>query len=176
MKNSIQKNTITLFIILIVVVIINIGFYFLTMSQYGQMQSNITQSRMAQQENSELTKLGSEIKTIREDLKRLSTRIIASDGDVAFIENIEKLARSQGASISVDDVKYEDMPGQENIQYLKVVAVVEGDWKNVYSALKLIETMPYKLEFKSVFLNFNTTTKKAGVWSASISLRAYKMK
>lgn len=176
MKNNIFKKLISHSILLVIVITLNIGFYLVIKSKLSDVQNRIRESRVTSEENAALNKLASSIDAVKSDIERLNSRLVAKDGEVLFLENIERLARSQGNTITVNDAKYEEIEGQKQIQYLRIALVVDGSWSSTYSFIKLLESMPYKIEIDSVFLNYDTQAKSSGVWNTAISLRTIKEK
>jgi hypothetical protein len=88
------------------------------------------------------------IQNISSDIDRINNSIVAVDGDVQFIENLESIAKNEGLSISIDSLLIEDDPSFSNneITTLKVKAKAEGSWAGTYSFLAQIESLPFKVK------------------------------
>ena len=91
------------------------------------------------------------IKNSKSDITFVNNSIIATDGDVSFIEDLEALGRSEGLSVSIDSLIYEDDPSlaSSTVTTLKIKAKTSGSWSGNYRFLEEIESLPFKVKVNS---------------------------
>ena len=88
------------------------------------------------------------IGSINQDIIRIDNSIITKDGDVAFIENLELIAKSNGLTLNIDSLVFEDdtkLTGA-GLTTLKIKAKTTGNWSNTYRFLSQIESLPFKIK------------------------------
>lgn len=79
-----------------------------------------------------------------EELKKIDTYFIASDGVVNFLEELESFGRISSASVEVNSVSVEDGEGTASLPYnrLRIEFVSEGSWSALMRLISLLETFP----------------------------------
>ncbi len=79
---------------------------------------------------------------------QINNSIVASDGDVHFIESIESIAKNNGIGITIDSLTLEDDPVFQgsNIVSLKIKAKTQGSWAGNYAFLTQVESLPFKIK------------------------------
>lgn len=133
-----------------------------------------------------LTKTEKLIEDIGSDLEKINSQIISKDGDVAFIERLEKMARDNGLEISIDSLDIQDEKNieSEEITTLKIRAKTKGRWDGTYKFLSQMEVMPYKLSIND-FSFINTTdipasgsrpVNPSANWQSSFEIQVLKYK
>jgi|SRR3989344_1597178 len=118
------------------------------------------------------------------EISSVSGSIIQSDGDVDFIENLEKEAKNNGLSITISSLVFEDDPLLEKNQLasLKITAKTKGSWLGNYRFLTYIESLPFKVKINKFVLAKNTSTDlgvgSAGpsLWESAFEIRVLKYK
>jgi hypothetical protein len=123
-------------------------------------------------------KLRDDMKTLERSLKAidkertlLQTHFAQSSDVVPFLNMIEKLAKSVGATAEVLVVKVlQDAPG------LAVEIKALGSFASVYKFLTLLENSPYELEFTSIDMQKPDTLDangkiKTSQWSATLQVK-----
>lgn len=122
------------------------------------------------------------IATAGGDIDRLSSRIVAKDGTVAFIEMIEGLARGAGLKITVDAVNYTDSTDKEHFENLNLNVATQGSWNATNKFLALLETLPYKVTITQTGLSEETGAAGAipdmysAQWNGAFSFSVIKYK
>jgi len=102
---------------------------------------------------------------------------IASDGDIAFIENLESLARSNGLDIQIDSLLFESSAtlASSSMTAFKVKAETKGSWAGTHKFLIEMESLPIKIKIN----NFSTSVDPEDanrVWQSSFEIKALKYK
>ena len=127
------------------------------------------------------------IQGISSDIDRINNSIIAKDGDVGFIENLESLAREVGLTMEIDSLVLVDNPefASSSIVTLKIRAQVSGNWVGTYRFLAQLESLPLKIKINKFDLR-NTTieispdVKKSGssnnVWQSAFEIDVLRYK
>lgn len=113
------------------------------------------------------------LKDIQPDLDKLSSRLVASEGAVPFIDTIETLARETGLAITTQSISQAQAPeGADTFERLQLVLSTDGSWSSTYKFLTLLETLPYKITLKST----SFTREDAGTATVSTSTKAKNWK
>ena len=119
------------------------------------------------------------IETDNTDISRINNSIIASDGDLKFIEDIESLAHQNDLLINIDSLSIDKVPNSSTVVFLKVRAKVIGSWDSNYTFLAKLESLPLKVKIERIDLN-NTRSeldnKKISEWQDTIDIRVLKYK
>jgi len=89
------------------------------------------------------------IESLTPDLDRVNSSVIAKDGDVKFIEDLETMAKSNGLKITIDSLMLENnnptLVGS-GLTVLRVKAKTEGNWSGTYTFLSELESLPLKIK------------------------------
>lgn len=126
------------------------------------------------------------IENISSDLKKVDSYIVARDGDVGFIEELESLARENGLTISIDSLSVEDSKDLEasGVTTLKIRAKTKGRWSGTYTLLSQLESLPYRISVNN-FSAVDTTdipvggkrpTTPSSNWQSSFEIQVLKYK
>ncbi len=105
------------------------------------------------------------------DINKVSNSIVATDGDIVLIEQIESSARSQGITISIDSLSIEDDPllAGSQMTFLKIKAKTKGSWGNTYQFLGEVESLPYQLRIEHFDMLNSQSISDGGSPSAPIT-------
>ncbi len=124
---------------------------------------------------------------LRELAKKVSTKIVARDGIVGFLENIESTARAYDMEILVRGVDVRAR-SEENTkdtkEFVQLSLETRGSWQNNMKFVHFLEHLPYKVELRNVtFTKLADTLDADGkvipttrTWRAEIILVALKFK
>lgn len=125
------------------------------------------------------------IQNINSDIDRINNSIVATDGDVKFIEGLEAIARSEGLSVTIDSLGIEDSVALDasGVTNLKLRAKTKGPWSGTYAFISQLESLPYKIKINSFGIQSDggeTTAdgKKLSVpqWQSSFEIQVLKYK
>ncbi len=123
------------------------------------------------------------IENLNTDIDKMNHSIISKDGDVAFIESLEKIAKDNNISIDIDTIDVSDEPSTpaSGITILHLKAKTKGEWKGMYTFLSQLESLPYKVKITQFILTnvskSATDTEKASTsWQSSFDIRVLKYK
>lgn len=126
------------------------------------------------------------VKDSEADIKKIDDSVVAKSGDVAFIEQIESLAKNHNLNISIESLNLTSDPKLENtsIATFKIKASVDGLWSDIYMFTSEIESLPIKVKINKFSLKNkdeipSDRTKAVGLgksWRSSfeISVLEYK--
>ncbi len=124
------------------------------------------------------------IEDIEPDIAKINNSIVNSNGDVAFIENLESIARSYNLSIQIESLTIENDPKNESnpVSTLKIKAKIDGSWANAYVFLSELESLPFKLKINKFnfissgeVLSVDKTSSNIG-WQALFEISVLKYK
>lgn len=183
-KSTTKKITIILAICMLVAIILLYGFFWMirsNMTKTVDYQNKIEEQLVAEATAKEFK---ASIEEIGPEIQRLTARIVEAEGYVEFIEMIESEARRLGISIEVVSATEGKHPSPEQFGVLKLDLRTQGSWKETYTFLGLIETLPYKLTLNSFTINsqpdFRTTSTtpvtSGSVWYGTYSLDVVRFK
>ncbi len=117
--------------------------------------------------------------TTQPDIDNLRNFFVKKQGEVDFIEFVEKTARDQGLEIKINSVSL-DAPtslATHGMEYLVLRVEVKGTWLSVWNFSKLLPTLPYSVDVNSIAL-FSTPAEKDKpvIWRGVYSIRVLKQK
>ena len=121
------------------------------------------------------------------DIARINNSIIPNDGDVEFIENLEKMARENNLLIEINSLVFENNSAfaSTSLTLLKINAQTKGDWLGSYTFLNQIESLPIKVkikrfDFTNSILETNSDITKSiksnSVWQSTFEIFLLKYK
>ena len=90
------------------------------------------------------------------DIANINNSIIASGGEVQFIESLESIAKGNGLLVVIDSIVSDDNPKSvsNSVSNLKIKAKMKGSWIGTYRFLAQIESLPTKIKInKFSFIN-----------------------
>jgi Tfp pilus assembly protein PilO len=180
-----KKLCITLFAILLIA-LVGCGVFWMiiirTVQSVYTAEARALEAKAEQQEEQTVKKMMQEIGP---DIETLKTRVIGSNGTVAFISSVESLARAAGVQVTINavEVKEADLE-KEKFEQLALSINSEGTWKQVHTFLSMLESMPYKLRIETMNLTQNLYTEPRAsstpstviVWTGETSIKVLKRK
>jgi len=125
------------------------------------------------------------IENLSSDMDSVNNYIISNSGDVEFIESLESMADSNGLTIKISTLGFEEdvKLKPSNITILKMKADIEGSWKGMYMFLEQLESLPFKTKISQFnFTNssgsFGSDVNKSNIrqWRGSFEIRVLKYK
>jgi hypothetical protein len=122
------------------------------------------------------------LENVSPEITKIKSRVVEANGTVAFITNLESLAREIGASLTISSVVEKPATKEgENFEYLTLSLAVHGSWNQVYRLLEIIESLPYKTSISAVSFNQTVTTTEKDKspqsrWDEKITLQVLKKK
>lgn len=125
--------------------------------------------------------------SIAPDVANIKNSILSSDGDVKFIEDIERIARADGLSINIDSLSFQEDPvaTANGVVVLNLKAKTTGSWAATYTFLKQIESLPLKVKVKSfglsdtigdISIDASEPPKPTDKWQSSFEINVLKYK
>lgn len=101
----------------------------------------------------------------------LTNYFIDSENVVAFIEELEGLAKKQNLGMSVRTV---DTPnktvGERTYPIVQITFIVEGSWSNVMSFVYFVENLPYRLSIENSKFSSLTKDGTTTTWTGSFTV------
>jgi Tfp pilus assembly protein PilO len=181
-----MKHTLTTRL-LILVLTVNIAVaaaYVYGFLQLGEAQARIgvIESDIAVEEKkvAELNAIRDTLEEFKEYQASVDSHLVAPDGIVEFVEYIEKTAVAAGVTLSVDDLRTEEIPPKAlpKLEYLRVTVSAKGSWGGVLRFASLVETLPYQVYIGGLTLETDGTAEKGkGVlWRVGINATVPKLK
>ncbi len=119
------------------------------------------------------------------DIEKIDSSIVAKDGDVVFIENLEGLAKQNKLSIDISSLTFnDDTPASAaGLTVFKISAKTSGSWSGTYAFLSEIESLPYKVKitrYSAVTtgpsVGTDEKTLNNAIWSSLLELEVLKYK
>lgn len=178
-----------LILLIVIVLALFTSFYFVyedikaRNEHIGQLNQEIASQY---KRNNYLLNLQKTLQNTDSDIVRINNSIIPSDGDIKFIEDLEKTAKAYGLSLSINSLVFEDGQGfsSSNIHVFKVRAETNGPWSSTYKFLAQLESMPLKVKVNNFSLSGSVqnsspeskSSKVSSVWRSvfDISILKYK--
>ncbi len=109
--------------------------------------------------------------------QKLNSLYVSEDKAVAFIEEVESIAKRNNVLVEISSVDLKkfvaDEKNKDEIEHgnLKMIVSTKGEWSKVVGFLKEIEAMPYGVKVENSKMNFSES-EKSGYWSLVFSLNA----
>jgi hypothetical protein len=125
-----------------------------------------------------------QINDAEQNISLVNNSIVASDGDVKFIESLEALAHDDNLSIKINSLSLNDDPklASSNMTIFDISADTSGSFFGTYKLLSEIESLPYKVKIVSFVLQTSAAdgvfnTKKTGEdWNGKFEINVLKYK
>jgi phosphate/sulfate permease len=122
-----------------------------------------------------------DIETNKNSINKVYDYIIKSDDVVNFMQKLEDLAKSNSLKSEVKSVSFEGIAGNNisNIESMRILLDVTGEWKNVEYFLEILENYPISLDIRKFSFNKTDITvknKKITQWTGSFDLSVIKVK
>ncbi|KKR31515.1 MAG: hypothetical protein UT65_C0024G0002 [Parcubacteria group bacterium GW2011_GWF2_39_8b] len=183
--NSLKK----ILVVLIICIIWFCSIYYIIFSniknkneQTGRLISELN-AQVKKQENSLLVERM--IKNADSNINLIDSSIIAKDGDVGFIENLERIARESGLEMTIQSLIFEDDPSfaSTTLTSLKITAKTKGAWLGSYKFLAHMESLPFKIKINKFVLVKNISdadseikNAEPSLWESTFEIRVLKYK
>jgi len=103
------------------------------------------------------------------EIYKIDNSIVPKNGDVDFIEDLEKLAKDRNLKIEIESLTLTADPKETSGQVtnLKVRAKVEGPWKDSYLFVSEMEAFPFKVKINKLSI-IGTEEVVSGAGKSSI--------
>jgi hypothetical protein len=133
-----------------------------------------------------LLSTGRTIQNANSEISTIGNSIVPSDGEVAFIENIEALARADGLTVSIDSLAIDgsDLLHSAGMEQLSVKLKTHGSFAGTHRFLAETESLPFKVAIDQASLSLWSDPAAADAkdqkprvaWDGSIAIRVLKYK
>lgn len=181
---------ITLSVMLLLMVVIFVMYYFLFQDIRYKNQNYQSILRDLSFQNDKQNYLASKqkaIDSVSAETSRVEEIIVSKDGDVAFIENLESMARENGLSIEISSLSLDNKLdlASSSISVLNIKAKTAGTWLGNYIFLSRLESMPFKTKINAINLSnisndeisgLDRATVAGGVWHGVFDIDVLKYK
>lgn len=122
-----------------------------------------------------------DIETNKNSINKVYDYIIKPDDVVNFMQKLEDLARDNNLKSEVKAVSFEGVSGANlsNVESMRVLVDVTGEWKNVEYFLEVLENYPISLDIKKFSLSKTdivVKNKKVPQWTGSFDFSVIKVK
>ena len=185
MKKNILKQTLVLFSL--AVVVLSVAYYFVFMGiknkneHVSVLENNMASGSKNQQYLASLQKTVTEAEY---NIHLVNSAVIASDGDVKFIEDLEGLAHNNGLSISIESLDLVDDPNiaSTDITVLHIKIKTSGGWSGTYRFISEVESLPQKTKIQTLTMHStvsdfgNNKKSTSAVWSSELEIIVLKNK
>ena len=128
----------------------------------GELQSKIEAMREDRERARDLAVI---LERRKSDLDRIDKFFVNRERPVAFIEAIERLGAATGNKIAIDVAEARD-----DGQRLGFRLTLEGGENNLLRYVRLLETLPYKLEMEETFFQRNMPDSSGVPKTAAVRL------
>jgi hypothetical protein len=132
-------------------------------------------TRQAESSTEEIRKFERTMKETEIERGKLSSYFVPETNPIAFIEQMEKIAKSTGVDLSIRSV-FGDTKNDESVS-LDFFAT--GNFSNLYRLVALVESVPYKVGIKKAILQKSVIDQETGqmLWSGdfTITLESFKV-
>ena len=140
------KGILCLFAFLVVLLFVDIFILFQNVKNQNENVSK-TQNEISHSEkqNEYTASLRESLQNSNSEIAKVNNSILSSDGDVAFIEQLENTAKENGVGIIIESLSVEDIPNvvSGDLTSFKIRAEAEGGWNGMMAFLTKLESMPY---------------------------------
>lgn len=124
------------------------------------------------------------VSDIEPEIEKINNSIILRTGDVAFIENLEGLARSYDLSVQIESLNLVSDPKSSSSTpaTLRIKAKTIGSWANSYLFLSELESLPFKIKVNKFAFQISKDIPKDGkslpnnIWETSFEISVLKYK
>ncbi len=113
-----------------------------------------------------------------EERDMIKGAFIKKDGEVAFVENLEKMAKSLEVTLEINSLAIKEVE-VDGVEKLSMRIVVDGSWAGVYKFLTLLQNFPESVEFSRFSLSRNEGAggkDKNILWRMSADFDVLKLK
>jgi hypothetical protein len=109
----------------------------------------------------------------------LQNFFVKKQGEVEFIEFLERSAKERGLEIEIDAVSLSSTKEMTNhgMEYLVLRFHVNGNWGPVWNFSEALEIFPYSIDIDSLaLLRVDTEKTKPALWKGVYNIRVLKKK
>ncbi len=160
---------------------------FMDIKERNEHTSALTQESTSEVERQQyVISLRKTVEDVSVDIARLNNSFVKSEENVAFIENLEAIAKEYGLSFSIDSLTVDDDPllNSAGMIILQVKAKTEGNWLGTYKFLLRLESLPTKIKInKFGIAGVRSDTQVAGkkiktevLWHSAFEINVLKYK
>lgn len=164
-----SKTTQFLIFIIIINVCVGAGYYFLFDHIKKQNENaSVLQNKidLSEQRNSRFNDLQSAVKDTEIERNQLTSLLLPSGSQVAFVEQVEDLTKSSGLSEQTNNLS-EAVGPSDTTKLLQIQLTVTGSWSNTMYFLSQLENLPYNISIRNASLTEQTgvLAKEANLWT-----------
>ena len=135
-----------------------------------------------------LKSVGNVVQNSQVSINEVNNSILDKDGDVIFIENLEKISKENGLEITINSIVIDNLSGlsKANMTTLSISATIKGSWAGNYIFLKELESIPFVLRVEKFDLvstsnsGFDPISKKMIItnrgWQSTFEIHVLKNK
>lgn len=98
------------------------------------------------------------------EIEAFENLTLSNESLVPFIESIEEMGRALDLDIKIASVEKKD-EGEGGTQRIRMVIQAEGGWRGIFTLLKAVESLPYRVMIENV-----SQTQSDFAWSETITL------
>lgn len=139
-------------------------------------RSSVAQEGQREKQSKDILALASSTAPAR---ARLASFFVPADDAVAFIQAMESVGASSGASVSIASIAQGSTDGK-GIGSLTAHIVISGSWTEVMKAVELFEVLPYKASIDHLTLDTSIgagdRASSARSWQATFDIIASTLK
>lgn len=179
MKNHSAKQTLILFLVLVVVLLAFHYVAFRFIKNSGERVVTLeNEVSLLQDQVSEFSKYS--VDDISDFVAQVNNRFVSKDDFVGFLQSIETEARLQGLEITVRGVEVQRRSEDEgdDKEFLKLQIETNGSWQDTMRFVKYLEYLPYKISIRDLGLVVNTEDGESSPvkWRGRIEMIALKFR
>jgi hypothetical protein len=153
-----------------------VGYYFLfryvkNQSQHASALVNAIDS--GAQKSGSLSQLKSIVKDTTDDSQKLVGLLLPNGDEVAFIEQIESLAKTSDLGVKTDNVS--SVAGNQNTKVFQMQFTTTGSWSSSLYFLSQLQNLPYNIHLVGVSFDKAPSSAKGtsvawlGMYSISVT-------
>lgn len=115
-----------------------------------------SESDSAGMQNARIAYLQAMLQKTADDRAKIDSYLVSKDNEVAFLEEVEKVASEIGAKAKIDSVSEDTFAfATSTVPALRIAMSASGTWMQVALLAEKIRSLPHKIIFTS--LNFQTS-------------------
>lgn len=172
----------SLIILLIIVFLGFLSVYYFLYHQIiilGRDVSDLSQKKSLNlKQEEEMKNLANSLDTTAVHVRKTDSYFISDGGEVAFIDQLENIARDHGLNIEINSVGIENpkILNATGLEYLILKMTLSGNWSSTYKFLSILPNLPYKIVVDSADLNIISDEKSSlnPVWQSVYTIRVLK--
>jgi len=178
---KIRINSINSLIFILAIVVL--GFCIALYFAYNQINAKgehivelTEQSAQNSQAQEEMKNLESSLNVIEPQAQKINSYLIAPDGEVDFINQVESLAQADKLKIVINSVAIKNSPDltDEGMEYLTLRITVDGSWNGSYRFLSELLNLPYQISLTQADLSAPSNTQTSSGWESVFDIQVLK--